>query len=195
MRLLPCTLAVLLLALAGPSGAATISMTADKTTYGIGETILLTITGDSQGAIAGDSVHVIVKHDPTRVMAQGGSGGLPDLFTQFNGTVSPVRGNYEEVCSWAPGRDDQCLTFDQLMSAPTYPADPGDRTSVLQYTVIGSGPIAFTFQDQEVGDFYFFDLASAPAGISVLAVPEPSTGALMALGMVALAAWRRGTRV
>jgi hypothetical protein len=76
-------LAVLLFAFAGPSGAATISMTADKTTYGIGETILLTITGDSRGAIAGDSVHVIVKHDPTRVMAQGGAAASP--------TSSPVQ--------------------------------------------------------------------------------------------------------
>jgi PEP-CTERM motif len=157
-----------------------------------GSIITLTVVADSQLDDAGDRVHVIICNDPivTPLGVVGSTGTWTQNGMALPATVGPDQGS----CEWAPGRDDQCLAFDQSFVLPQAPADPGPVSATFQYLVTTGGSATFSFLDGAGDDFILFglgdatDVGTAPGGISVfIGTPEPTTASLLALGLLGLA--------
>jgi hypothetical protein len=176
--------AVGLVGLTSAAGASTLSVVSDAATYNIGDTITLTITANSQGEAAeGDQVFVIINHDLSLVSGNGGASGT---FTQFGGGLPYLVGANQGSCAWAIGRDNQCLIYDQIANFAGA-TDANNVIGTFTYTANAAGFASFNFQDSVASDFVFFGDA-APAGVTVeIVVPEPTTAALLGLGLFGLA--------
>jgi hypothetical protein len=141
-----------------------------------------------------------------RVTVDGTDGTDTSLFGSLNyptsgigpvapGTQTPLTG------SWAAGplscNTTRCLVFSQ--TAGLNGPQPGNATNFLigsqNYTVLGSTPLGTVLTwrwqtsplTQQV-DFYNFNNAVAPVpALSVTVIPEPTTAALLGLGLLGLA--------
>lgn len=162
-------------ALAGSAGAATLGITTDKPTYLIGETVTVTVTGDSQGAsdnaIFGELVYSGTLTDtvgasqtahislalPWTTNALATGEGASEVFDQTRGLLG-------------------ASTVQNLLSA------------TLTLTAVGLGTVNL---DWNTGTLDYFGIASASApGTSFEIVPEPGTALLVVLGLLGLARLR-----
>ena len=175
------TIAALCLAIgfAHSASAATLSISADKTTYNIGETITLTVFGDDEGAVAEHVDGLLVY-----------SGALVDNGTQSqtnlgNGWLQGTLGAGDD------GIDAYSIAFSQLQWNGGSDSEvlPG-TVSVVTLIARAIGVVDVTWDTTPEGQLTFFGLTSAP-GTSFTIVPEPATAALLGFSLVALAAMRR----
>jgi hypothetical protein len=178
-RILTAILAIL--ALSTQADAVTLTITPDKQTYQVGETITLNVFGDAEGT-QGAGIFGRILFD-TDIADYVGSNQEP--LTSFNGGItwflSPLSGGN--------GFGD---AFDQFVSLNPHPVDGPLSASV---TLLATAPGILAYSWDSAGTFRldFFGLTNAPGG-SVTIVPEPSTGALVASGMIVAAAARRAGR-
>lgn len=181
MRILIVCLAVL--GLASAAGAATLTVTPDKFTYNIGETITLTINGDAQGATS-----------------NGVFGRL-----EMNGALVDVVSTTQKVMAtgWTKGvltiTDDGVLATVEVLNQLTNPAAGQTATNPIATVTLIARSFGFLNVNWSAvagsgSELDFFGLTSAP-GIGICVgcgeVPEPSTHLLVALGLLALARYRR----
>jgi hypothetical protein len=169
--------AALLVAATSAAEAATLTITPDKAIYAVGETIMLSIVGDSEGG-ADSFVTGRLVFDAS--LAEYVTGSQTPL-TSFGGAVPwatfPVGGG--------AGFAD---AFHQIVSPNPFPVDNLlEATVILIATAPGSLDIAWGSIGVELR---FFGLTSAP-GVSVTLVPEPATLLLVSAGVLALAQRRR----
>jgi hypothetical protein len=168
---------IALVLVAVSSHAATLSMSTDKSTYDVGETITLTIVGDAEGE-ADVGIFGTVVYDPGRTTVTGQSqssltslgGGLPwingVLFLDFPnaGTADALN----TIAGLVPQTPDQLVI------------------SVITLTADAEGAVNFQWlADGGSESLSFFSLTNAP-GASITIVPEPSTAFLVGLGLVGL---------
>jgi len=178
-RLLVVVSAVL--GFAAAASAATLSVLANKTTYSVGETITLSVSGDAQGATA--------------------YGVFGRLLYTGTGSVTPQTGTQKKinpavalgVLTHGAGFSD---SFNQIAgligaTATNLPADNPFSTITLIATGLGVVDANWEVPYPTDGNgLYFFGLQSAP-GTSFTIVPESSTGLLVFVGLLGLAGWRR----
>jgi hypothetical protein len=182
----------------GKSSAATLTISPDKTTYLVGETIRLTVIGDDQGAVS-DGIYGRLEFDGSLVDI-GGPGGQA---TRLMGASEPW-----DLLILRAGEDIEILDDDgQPVGGPTEaivevfhqrPANGTDTAtnlpgvlSIVTLSAQAAGVVDVNWHTAEDAvQLKFFGLSSAP-GTSFTIVPEPGTAVLFALGLLSLSRWRR----
>ena len=163
--------------LAFSAQAATLTILADKSTYNISETITLTVTGDSEGG-SSNGIFGTVEYGG---LTSANGGQIQGNLTSF-GAISWLQGvlfvdnphaNTQDSFNQTPGLN--ALPIDQLLVATmTFHADAAGLASFSWRTLAGNERLNF------------FGLTNA-AGTSVTIVPEPTTAALLGIGLFGLA--------
>ena len=170
------TLAILVLA--SGAQAVTLTITPDKATYSVGETITLSVFGDAEGA-AEISIFGRMLFEPNFAVYIASA---QETLTSFGGFVP-----------WTPialtGGNGFADAFGQLAGQSTLIPD-GPLTASVTLNAISPGTISFSWETGGIYALDFFGLTNAPGG-SVTVVPEPSTAPLIALGLLILTAAER----
>jgi hypothetical protein len=171
------------LGLTGPATAVSLAVNPDKLTYSIGETITLSITGDDTGGGTSYAVYgrllyngALVNNDTRKqILIQGEKskwvgGSLENGDTNANSATSAFSEAFDQV----------------TLSAQTATNLPGALSTVT--LIAQSAGVVNAIWDVTNPGFqlYFFGLANAP-GASFTIVPEPTSLALLALGLLGLA--------
>ena len=168
---------VALVAFATAASAASLSVVSDKTTYNVGETITLTVTGDDTGGSTSYGIFGRLIYDGalvnngTRSQAAAGTGWVKGSLEQAD--TGLLAGTFSEAF-------DQLTTTAQLASA--LPA----AFSTVTLIAASSGVVNVSWDTTSPGnELAFFGLTSAP-GVTFTIVPEPTAAALLGLGLVGL---------
>jgi hypothetical protein len=167
---------VALVAFATASSAATLSVVSNKTTYAVGETITLTVTGDDAGTTS-YSIFGRLNYDGalvnngTRTQAAAGVGWTKGSLEQAD--TGAFAGTFSEA-------------FDQLtLTAQSASALPASFSTVTLIAA-ATGVVNVSWDTTSPGnELNFFGLTNA-SGVSFTIVPEPTTAALLGLGLLGL---------
>jgi hypothetical protein len=193
------SLAMLAAALAPSSSAraATLTLTSDRQVYAPGETITLTLFGDSQGATDHSLFAPIVKPDPSFLsdlklqrFAPPTSDGQPWI---HGAQLAPPCGPNPSECYLI-----NMIHFNGTNSdVGVDPALEPFTYAVLTGTAGLPGTYSIEWVNLPTRHVDFFGLTSAPgltitiADMEIALIPEPATAPLLAFGLGGLAAARR----
>ena len=176
--------AVASLAVAGAASAASITVVADSASYAPGDTITLTITTDSQGDTM-SSFYMATLFDTSVLNLSDGEGNPAVLNSQ-----TLPSGFFGSPINNAP--TSEAGGIQSSLSGGAFPAaDPGTGISGITRLIVDGaaapGVTTISFGGAGVGNDFGFGSASAPASINITIVPEPTTAALLGLGVLGLA--------
>jgi hypothetical protein len=158
------------LGLAAAANAATVSVVADAASYNVGDTITLTVSSNSQGETLFTATTVV---------------GYTGPVTSLTSTPTIPAGGWitgPDVIS-SPGFR---LVFDALNFSGN---DPGTGFGgTLTFSANAPGSATFTIGgNPNLGIAFDFGTAAAGSSVTVSIVPEPTTAALLGLGLFGLA--------
>lgn len=187
-----------LLGAGAPASAATLSVESDKPVYSVGETISLSIVGDSEGAEA-ISVTGFLRFDTTLV--EWISLDQRPL-TSLDGAEVWLTGGAANFCLDDLAKNPGCPAFDQIGPLVATPlAVDGPLISMMTLIATAPGVVDMVWETDPASTWAldFFGLTDAPGtsfenapGGSFRIVPEPSTALLLMGGLVALGVRRQG---
>ena len=167
------TLAILVLA--SGAQAVTLTITPDKATYSVGETITLSVFGDAEGA-TDNFILGRVLFDP----------GLADYLGSIQQPLTSFSGGITWDLGPLFGGSGSADAFLQSAIVNAVPVDgPLFASVALRATTPGNLEYSWLIDPHDVDSLDFFGLTSAPGG-SVTIVPEPSTGQTLGLGLTGL---------
>lgn len=174
------TLIVLsLFAFASAANAASVVLSADDSVYTPGETITLTVT------VTTSDVATLDNNILGRVLHQSA------FVTALNNAVqNPIGGSFAPG-ALAPCTATDCEVFDQIaFPSPINPNITNFVVSTVGYTannlIVLPQVVTFSWKTVNPGKFDFFGLTNSP-GVTVTIVPEPTTAAMLGLGLFGLA--------
>jgi hypothetical protein len=168
-----------LIGLASAANAATLTVVANQAQYQVNDVITLTVTGDSQGA----SALSIFGRLNFSGAAQASAAGLPTQTTllalgSLPWTAGPIACN-----------SSSCEMMNQLSAFGLSPAPASNllvATVSFLATTVGTTNVNWETNPGTGFQLDFFGLTNA-TGTSFEVVPEPTTAALLGLGLLGLA--------
>jgi hypothetical protein len=182
-----------LLIAASAANAATLTVTPDKTSYAVGETITLSIVGDAEGATA-IGVQGYLLFDKTLA---GFSSMSQQALTSSGGATTWLVGGALRSSQSLPQFRPGCLVFNQVHpfeGVLVTPDNPLIATLQLQALAPGSLDLSWETDVRSGLHLMFFGLSDAPGASVLIHTPEAGTAALLALGLVQLASLRGSIR-
>jgi hypothetical protein len=173
-----CTVTAAGALLAGSASAVTLTITPDKSTYLVGETITLSVFGDAEGAQASSIFGRLLFASGLATFVDSSQEPL----TSFSGVLTWTTGNLTGGAGFADA-------FLQVISVNPHPVD-GPLTAIVTLSASAPGSLDYAWQTSGQEQLDFFGLTTAPGG-SVTIVPEPASALLVALGLGVISAVRR----
>jgi len=175
----PLCLLLLAIAFAATASAATLSLSSDKTTYNVGETVTLSVFADDEGAstyaIYGRLLYsgaLVDNGTRSQVAMVGPSGSWPKYLLEEADSGSAT-GTYSDA-------------FNQAAANAQSPTNLPGLLSTVTLIASAVGVVEIVWDTTVPHKLSFFALTDAP-GTSFTIVPEPATALLLGLGLVALA--------
>lgn len=168
-----------LVGLASAANAASVTVVANSASYVIGDTITLTVTADTQGGSSLLAFGRLLFDTPTGDTA----GGAPNQSAMLAfGSIPWLTGPL--VCT-----SSSCEMMNQISPITATPV--GSTTPLIatvSFLATSAGVTNVSWDTNQAGGFGldFFGVTNAP-GTSYTVVPEPTTAALLGLGMLGLA--------
>jgi len=168
-----------LVAFATAAGAATLSVVSNKLTYNPGETITLTVTGNSQGG-KDDAAVGRLEYSAALTTTTTSS---QSQFTRAGGTLFALTGVLVQGDGFAD-------VFNTIIDGGGSPRTVDNLlTSTAQLIADAAGTVVVTWSSSPGLELDFFGLTNAtnpgPAA-SFTIIPEPTTAALLGLGLLGL---------
>ena len=172
-------LSLTFLLLASSGHAASLTVTPDSTTYFVGDTVTLSIVGDSMGAEALSILGVLL-FDETILTPVSAT---QNTLTSFDGAYVWSEGSVHGEEAVGPG---SIYAFTQIGALTPYAVDQ-QLMATVTFTVDAVGSVDIDWLDDGSSQTLdFFGLTTAP-GTSLTTIPEPGTAALLSLGLLGLA--------
>jgi len=173
----------LVLGFATAAGAATLTVVTDKATYNPGETVHLTLSGNSQGELATTYSLIGRLLYSNSDVSPGGIGTplSPGATWTPSGTGASEGAGFDELFSFAN------LAFDS--NAPNYNGGANEvtiNTAALNIS-LAAGPGIVNLDWSSALSFFSIQGARPGTSFEIVAIPEPATAALLGLGLLGLA--------
>lgn len=178
----------------GAATAATLTVSADKSLYSVGENIVFTVVGSSGPGEASTAVLASLLYENSGMgfvsssQTQGSSFGGGILWTLGNLSQGPTLGGDPFNPTGDPDID-FAFGINQIIGLSPLSADgPVSGIVVLEALAAGSYAVGFNLDTAD----YFGAVPGGPALFTI--VPEPTTAGLLGLGLAGLAGVRRRQR-
>jgi hypothetical protein len=167
------------LGLASTANAASVVMSANQATYGIGDTILMTVTVTADAGETDTSAFGVIQYNNTLV--------APVAASQVQNALPPTANG-----PWNQGILSACTTVNCRAFSQTNAGGTVGVTNfviaTMSFTASALGTANFVWQSAPVSQrLDFFGVTSAPGTSVTIVVPEPTTAAMFGLGLFGLA--------
>jgi hypothetical protein len=172
-------------ALASASNAATLTLVADQPVYQVGDTITLTSTADTEGASGLLAFGRLLFSNPS--IANIASGTPNQTAMLAFGSIPWITGPL--LCT-----SSSCEMMNQISPITATPSNSTiPLVSTVSFMAVAAGTSQVTWDTDNTGGFQldFFGLTNGPSTTIVVegqgVVPEPTTAALLSIGLLGLA--------
>lgn len=172
--------AALVLGFATVASGATLTLTADKSTYVVGEQINLTLFGTHTSGESADSVYARVLFDATKTDFVSAS---QELHSSTSFGTTPWVGDADQTSA---GGDGAATLLNQFITGGANRDFDGESNASAVLVAEAAGTVNVAYVTSGGNALNYFGLTNAP-GTSFNIIPEPTVASLIGLGLIGLA--------